>query len=72
MRDQLVRGDKLSGDLHGSSDKSQPTDEITDDGEARDDFWSIEGHYIYRHHVELRVQVYVPKEETFPIPLKKH
>ena len=31
---------------------------------------SIQGDFIYRHHVELRVQLHVPKEETFPIPLK--
>ena len=30
----------------------------------------MEGDFIYRHHVEPRVQLYVPKEETFPIPLK--
>ena len=33
-------------------------------------FWSIGGDFIYRHHNEPRVQLYVPKEETFPIPLK--
>ena len=41
-----------------------------DDADARNDFWSIEGDFIYRHHVEPRVQLYVPKEETFPISLK--
>ena len=60
MRDHPVRGEEPSGDLRGSSDKSQPLD----------DFWSIEGNYIYRHHVEPRVQLCVPKEETFPIPLR--
>ena len=40
---------------------------IKDDAEARNDFWSIEGDFIYRHHVEHRVQLHVPK---FPIPLK--
>ena len=25
---------------------------------------------MYRHHVEPRGQLYVPKEESFPIPLK--
>ena len=25
---------------------------------------------MYRHHVEPRVELYVPKEESFPIPLK--
>ena len=41
-----------------------------DDTEARADFWSIQGDLIYRHHNEPRVQLYVPKEETFPIPLE--
>ena len=30
----------------------------------------IEGDFIYRHHIEPRVQLCVPKEESFPIPLK--
>ena len=33
-------------------------------------FWSIQGDFIYRHHNEPRVKLYVPKEETFPIRLK--
>ena len=28
------------------------------------------GNYIYRHHVEPRVKLYRPREETCPIPLK--
>ena len=62
-RDQPVRREDLRKDLQGSSEKSQPTDE-TKDAKARNDYWSI-----YRHHVEPRVQLYVPEEETFPIPL---
>ena len=46
------------------------TTESTDDAEARADFWSIQGDFTCRHHNEPRVQLYVPKEETFPIPLK--
>ena len=38
--------------------------------ETQTDFWSIQGDFIYRHHVESRVQFSVPKEESFPIPLK--
>ena len=30
------------------------------------DLWSIEGDLIYRHRVESRVHLHVPKEETFP------
>ena len=26
--------------------------------------------FIYRHHVEPRVKLYMPKEESFPIPMK--
>ena len=33
-------------------------------------FLSIEGNSIYRRHIELRVQLYVPTVETFPIPLR--
>ena len=39
-------------------------------GEARNDFWSMSGNFIYRHHVEPRVKLCSPKEESFPIPLK--
>ena len=38
--------------------------------EAKNDFWSIAGHFICRNHVEPRVKLYMPKEESFPIPLK--
>ena len=33
-------------------------------------FWSMSGNFIYRHHVEHRVKLYSPRDETFPIPLK--
>ena len=39
-------------------------------GEAMHDFWSMSGSFIYRHHVEPRVELYSPREESFPIPLK--
>ena len=32
------------------------------------DFWSMSGNFIYRHHVEPRVKLYSPRE-SFPIPL---
>ena len=38
----------------------------SDDEEARVDFWTITGEFIYRHHVVTRVKVYVPTEESFP------
>ena len=61
--------ENLSGELQGEPGESQPT-ESTNDAEARADFWSIQGDFIHRHHNEPRVQLHVPKEETFPIPLK--
>ena len=65
----LLRSEDLKGDLQGNSKRSQPIDITKDAAEARYDFLSIERDFIY-HHVEPRVQLYVPKEETFPIPLK--
>ena len=47
-----------------------PEDSTRDDAEAKNDFWSITGDLMYRHHVEPRVKLYMPKEESFPLPLK--
>ena len=33
-------------------------------------FWSVAGVFICRHHVEPRVKQFMPKEESFLIPLK--
>ena len=45
-------------------------DIMADDSEARNDFRSIEGKYIERHHVEPRVKLCVPNEDSFQIPLR--
>ena len=68
-REKPVRSEDLSGEPQGESGAPQPT-ESKDDAEARRDFWSIQGEFTYRHHTEPRVQLYVPKEETFPVPQK--
>ena len=47
-----------------------PQDSLPDAGEARNDFWSMSGNFIYRHHVEPKVKLYSSREESFPIPLK--
>ena len=59
-------------DFHGESEGSfpQPHDSLPVAGEAMHDFWSMSGSFIYRHHVEPRVELYSPREESFPIPLK--
>ena len=68
-REPTVRSEELSEEIQGESGEPQPT-EPTDDAEARADFWLIQGDFVNRHHNEPRVQLYVPKEETFLIPLK--
>ena len=68
-QESSVRSEDLSVELQGESGESQSAN-TTDDAEARADFWSIQGDFIYRHYSEPRVQLRVPKEETFHIPLK--
>ena len=59
-------------DFLGESEGSlqQPQDSLLDAGEAIHDFGSMSGNFKYRHHVESRVKLYSPREESFPIPLK--
>ena len=72
----LVRHRQIQGDSNidfpGESEGSlpQPHDSFPDAGEAINDFWSMSGSFIYRHHVEPRVKLYSPREESFPIQLK--
>ena len=72
----LVRHRPIQGesniDFLGESEGSlpQPHDSLPVAGEAMNDFWSISGSFLYRHHVEPRVKLYSPREESFPIPLK--
>ena len=47
-----------------------PKDSLPDAGEAINDFWSMSGNSIYRHHVKPRVKLYSPREESFSISLK--
>ena len=72
----LIRPRPSRGEGHidflGESEGSLPQlqDSFPDAGEAINDFWSMSGSFIYRHHVEPRVVLYSPREESFPIPLK--
>ena len=72
----LVRHRPIQGESNieflGESEGSLPSayDSFLDAGEAINDFWSMSGRFIYRHHVEPRVKLYSPREESFPIPLK--
>ena len=72
IRDHPIRGEGQS-DFPGESEGSPPPlpqDSLPDAGEARNHSWPISGNFIYRHHVEPRVKLYSPREESFPIPLK--
>ena len=65
----LVRPRPIQGqsnvDFLGEPERSlpQPQDSLVDAGEAINDFWSMSGNFIYRHHVEPRVKLYSPREE---------
>ena len=72
----LVRHRPIQGesniDFLGESAGSLPPlhDSFPDAGDAINDFWSMSGNFIFRHHVEPRVKLYSPREESFPNPLK--
>ena len=72
----LIRHRPIQGDSHidflGESEGSLPPphDSLPDAAEAMNDFWSMSGNFIHRLHVEPRVKLYSPREESFPIPLK--
>ena len=72
IRDRPIRGEShvdFVGESEGSPPPS-PQDSLPDAGEAINDFWSMSGNFIYRHHVEPRVKLYSPRVESFPIQLK--
>ena len=72
----LIRNRPIRGESHldflGESEGSLPPphDSFPDAGEAINDVWSMSGNFIYHYHVETRVQLFSPREESFPIPLK--
>ena len=72
----MVRHRPILGESHidflGESRGSlpQPHDSLPVAGEAMNDFWSMSGSFIYRHHVQPRVKLHSLREEPFPIPLK--
>ena len=73
-RDRPERGEEREI-LQGKSDELHSPTPLHEDStrmmrKLKSDFWTITGEFIYRHHVEPRVKLYVPKEESFPIPMK--
>ena len=72
IREHPIRGEGQV-DFLGESEVSlppPPQDSFPDAGEAINDFWSMSGNFMFRHHVEPRIKLYSPREESFPIPLK--
>ena len=72
----LIREHPIQGegqrDFLGESEGSlppPPQGSLPDAGEAIHDFWSMSGNFISGHHVEPRVELHSPREESFPIPL---
>ena len=73
----LIREHPIQGENHvdflgesGGSLPPQLQDSLPDAGEAINDFWSMSGNFKDRLHVEPRVKLYSPREESFPIPLR--
>ena len=76
IRDRPERGEEkvvLRGESDGLSSPNPLQDDSTrDDAKARNDFWSITGDFICRHHVVPRVKLYMPKGEIFSYPNEVH
>ena len=56
-REQLLRSENVKGELQGEPEGFHQPTETKDDAEARNDFWSIQGHFIYCHHIKRQVQL---------------
>ena len=71
VRHRPIQGES-SIDFLRESEGSLPQskDSLPDAGEAINDFCSMSGSFINRHHVESRIELYSPRKESFPIPLK--
>ena len=74
IQERPERGEEqeaLRGESDGLSSPNPLQDDSTlDAADARNDVWSITRDFFCRHHVEHRVKLYVPREESFPIPMK--
>ena len=74
----LLRPRPIQGDGHvdflGESEGSlpQPHDSLLGAGEAINDFWSMSGSFIYRHHVEPRVKTLLAERRIIPYSTEIH
>ena len=68
-----IRGENhvdFLGETEGSL--APPHDTFPDAGEAINDFWSMSGNFIYRHHVEPKVKLYSKKRRIIPFHNEIH
>ena len=71
VRHRPIRGESQRDFLGESEGSLLPLhDSFPDAGEAINDVWSMSGNWKNRRHVQPRVKLYSPREESFPIPLK--
>ena len=74
----LIRDHPLRGESHldflGESDGSlpPPQDSLPDAGEAMNDFRSMSGSFIYRHHVETQSQTLLAERRIIPYSTQIH
>ena len=58
--DQVLR---TSTSIRGRPDRGEEQGHLRGESDnASNDFWSISGNFIHRHHVDARVKLYVPTE----------
>ena len=61
---------KLFGREHRVRESTLRREQPVRSEDLRAEIQATEGDFIYLHHIEPRVQLCVPKEESLPIPLK--
>ena len=73
IRQRPVRGDSHLDFLRESEGSLPPPhDSFPDAGEAINDFWSMSGSFIYRHHVEPRVKLLLAERRIIPSSSEIH
>ena len=73
IREHPIRGES-QWDFLGESEGSLPPlyDSFPDAGEAINDFWSMSGNFIYRHHVETQSQTLLAERRIIPNSTEVH
>ena len=73
VRHRPIQGESnidFFGESKGSLQDSH--DSFPDAGDAMNDFWSMSGHFLCRHHVELRVKTLRAERRIIPHSTKRH